>query len=308
MGFPLAPVGVSNVSGPEVRAGGDRNAKRVRAIEPRAAEANDAGGSARADSPAAQNTAPNGGVYQIADAVVFQLQLQNVVFNGDPVPSASPAPNAAPELVVNGDPVPGASPAPDASPRKAASATAPVAVPTAAVSTAAAGSIVSPAGNAVASLQSQEVQLQSALQALGLSPAAIQEFMTVARLLAQLAPSVFQNFVTQVVYLAKSSQAANPPQQPGNTAAAVKGASAIPGSGASTKIEFASVQAAQVEIQAASSQGPGSPTFAIQAEAQAVSLQEFAFSSPAQPAAAPAQNPAPSGSTASPANTLTASA
>lgn len=60
-------------------------------------------------------------------------------------------------------------------------------------------------------LKSEENRLQAALQSMGLSPGVIQEFMYVGKVLAEVAPGVFQNFVAQMVNLADAEQSASAP-------------------------------------------------------------------------------------------------
>lgn len=280
MGFPLTSVGISLTPNHGAAQSSAATIKPPQShfVQPRTGSQK-AHTPQTAASPATQGSASNGGFYQVADAVILQLQIQNISLGGG-VAGANSSPTNATQTNAAGG---GA-----------------VAANTAASNTAA---VTASASN----LQTEEQQLQAALQELGLSPGAIQEFMSIGRLLAQVAPTVLQNFVAQMVYLAKAAQAggasSSTPAQPAGTPVASNAAAAP-----QFQLEIASVQLAEVQVQVTQSKNGG--TLNIAAEAGAVNIENIQISSP-QTASTPtaAQNSAPnSGSSPAAAKALSASA
>lgn len=119
------------------------------------------------------------------------------------------------------------------------------------------------AAGAPLNLQSEENQLQTALKSMGLSPGAIQEFMYVAKVLAQVAPSIFQSFVAQMVNLADASQGVS-----ASSAAPPRSASAAPAS--SAQGEDISIQVAEAVVNV--SQTAQGVTLSVAAEAESINL------------------------------------
>ncbi|HEV2418406.1 MAG TPA: hypothetical protein VGX94_11415 [Terriglobia bacterium] len=149
-----------------------------------------------------------------------------------------------------------------------------------------------------ATLKQEEAQLQQALEALGLNPpAAIQEFMQAAQLLAEISPGMFQEFVSTVSQLAEAAEPAAPVspaagsavESAGSTAAA---SSAAPSAGApQIQLEFGSVQVTQAEVSITTNQN-GGETLSLEAQSETASFAQLQLGSPAQAASpsSPSQN------------------
>jgi hypothetical protein len=130
-------------------------------------------------SPESQSAPDTGFVYQVSDAVALQLQLQTVFGANTPL---SPAAGG------------GA----DAATDQTASNTAPAGNPT---QTSTINAVDNPAASGV---QSEENQLITTLQSLGLSPSSIQEFTSIGDLLAEMSPALFQAFLNAMPEIAQA--------------------------------------------------------------------------------------------------------
>jgi hypothetical protein len=99
------------------------------------------------------------------------------------------------------------------------------------------------------SVQSEEDQLYATLQSLGLSPAAIQQFMNTAELLAETSPGLFQAFENAVTTIVESGQA--PISSAGLVSTA--GAASAPATSNTSSTSDAEVAFAAVEVSASGS-------------------------------------------------------
>lgn len=116
-------------------------------------------------------------------------------------------------------------------------------------------------------LSSQESDLEAALKSMGISPGAIQEFMYMGRMLAQVAPGLFQDFVAQVVNLADLYKRARLPGFGGPVAQAQ-----IPKS--QSEIEMASVQ--EVQASASLTQTSSGETLNVSVQKEALTFVSLA--------------------------------
>lgn len=239
------------------------------------------------DNAAPENqSATDGGLYQVPPGVALQAQLQSAAGVASPNPS-----NAA------------AAPASDSA-QTAASGTAsqPAQTPTANAVAA------SSASGASSTVQSEENQLLATLQSLGLSPSTVQEFVNLGDLLAEVSPGLFQAFLNAMTSMAQTFGTAN---SLGSTAMAGTGKSsratppvdtntAAPtsntGSTSNSQVEIATIQVSAGEITFATA-SPGSGASASEGVAAAASLVETVqlAQSSTQPApAATTSQPSPS--------------
>lgn len=308
MGFPLAPVGASQFFFPGHQAAQDskndptqlppvhrqsssRESHHDRAH--RASDAADQGGS----------NLSGGDFYEVSAGVVLQQQLFFLAATGGKADAQTNA-NA-----VTGQATGSSSASSTQAPEGSSSASSPATSTTGADGATAVTSLEggSSAIPSSATLKQEEAQLQQALQQLGLSPAAIQQFTYESQLLAQLAPGLFQEFLSYVLQIA----AAGEPSSPVSTAGAAAGAggSAPPSSSASAagqqnfQLEFGSVQVTQAELSITPGQNGGETvTFeAASATASFASLQTGSSSS-TQPAASTASTPPPANQPSTKAN------
>ncbi|MGH9343811.1 MAG: hypothetical protein ACRD19_08630 [Terriglobia bacterium] len=307
MGSPLAPVGTVPVfiRGNEALRGNGRD----QAYPVRSRRESERGDSKDASAAQPSDYAPDNsgsglsgsGFYQVAASLVLQYQLYDLGASGataaDPADNPAGAGQAAPGADAGANATSGANadaPTPADDGTEAGAST-----PTAATSdnnNTSTGEVTGGAGTPAASsssatLKQEEAQLQQALQALGLNPpAAIQEFMQAAQLLAEISPGMFQEFVSYVSQLAKAAE----PTVPAGSASGATGgapvgttstAAATPsaGSNASTpqiQFEVASVQVTQAEVSITSNQN-GGETLSVAAQSETATFAELQLSSQA---------------------------
>lgn len=288
MGFPLAPVGAGQFFVPGHQPA--RDSKNDPSQLPpllRQSESRDSRDAPHQRSRAAENDAGNGaessGLYEVSASVVLQQQL----FFLATTEGATDTPNGA-NAVANTT----ASAAEDSGQAAGSSSNSGVAAPVSnniaasgAAGTTNATDVTSANSNPAtipssAMLKQEEAQLQQALQQLGLSPAAIQQFSYESQLLAQLAPGLFQEFLSYVLQLAQAAE----PSVPSTNAASVNAAAAQsvaastpPSSPApatsqqSIALEFGSAQVTQAELSITPSQN-GGETVSLEAQSATVSF------------------------------------
>lgn len=136
-------------------------------------------------------------------------------------------------------------------------------------------------------LSSQESNLQSALESMGISPGAIQEFMYIGQVLAEAAPGLFQDFVAQVVNLADLYKQA---QSPGAGIPVARGGDTKP----QTKLQMISVEESQTSV--SMTQTPSGETLSVSSQEEALTYVSFGGA----PAGQQATPTAKSGTVASP--------
>lgn len=292
MGSPLAPTGAaaSFVSGNEaLRDKGRDQAYRVRSRrQSESGASREASGdtsAAQSSTSVSENAGANGGFYQVAAGLVLQQQLYYLgTTDSAPGNSTSASQTGANQAV------------PDAG-AITANATPPIANPATSgnTNTASAAAGGPPAANQSSStLKQEEAQLQQALQDLGLNPpAAIQEFMHATQLLAEIAPGMFQEFVSYVTQLAEAAEPAAAASPASGAAAGATGVTeqapaAAPASNADApqiQLEVGSIQVTQAEVSITPNQN-GGETLSVTAQSETASFAELQLGSPA-PAAAP---------------------
>lgn len=321
MGFPLAPVGAGQFFFPGHQTAQDskndptqlppvhrqsssRESHHDRAH--RASDAADQGGS----------NLSGGDFYEVSAGVVLQQQLFFLAATGgtaDAQTSANAVTGTSPAVPANTGQATGSSSASSTqAPEGSSSASSPATSTTGATGADGATAVTSlESGSSAipssATLKQEEAQLQQALQQLGLSPAAIQQFTYESQLLAQLAPGLFQEFLSYVLQIAAAGEPSSPVSTAGATAGA--GGSAPPSSSASAagqqnfELEFGSVQVTQAELSITPGQNGGETvTFeAASATASFASLQTGSSSS-TQPAASTASTPPPANQPSTKAN------
>lgn len=266
----------------------------------------------RAADDEAGNGAESSGLYEISASVVLQLQLFSIATGG--ATDAQSGTNGAASAADSGQAAGSSSNSDAAAPVinnsvPSGASSAPSAISSAGVTggTSASSSAAIPTS---ATLKQEEAQLQQALQGLGLSPAAIQQFTYESQMLAQLAPGLFQEFLSYVLQLAQAAE----PSVPSATAASVNAAAAQsaaastpPSSSAhatsqpSITLEFGSVQVTQAELSITPGQN-GGETVSFEAQsatADFASLQAGSSSSSpsttsTSPSTLPATNPSSS--------------
>ncbi|MGH9377679.1 MAG: hypothetical protein ACRD1I_02655 [Terriglobia bacterium] len=288
MGFPLAPVGAAHSFIPGNENLPDKGHNQAYPVRSRRQSESRNSGEVPRDAPAAQsstsasdNTGASGGFYQVAAGLVLQQQLYYLGTTGSAV--ANPAAGAnqttsdanAGDVPASGDSTATSTPSPGNT--KALGA----------AGVAAAGTTA--ASQASSALQQEEAQLQQALQDLGLNPpAAIQEFMQAAQLLAEVAPGMFQEFVSNVTQLAEAAEptvAASPAS--GAAAGATGAAGQAPAAGSASnagapqiQFEVGSIQVTQAEVSITPNQN-GGETLSVAAQSETASFAELQLGSPA---------------------------
>lgn len=117
--------------------------------------------------------------------------------------------------------------------------------------------------NGLLDLSSQESNLQSALESMGISPGAIQEFMYIGQVLAEAAPGLFQDFVAQVVNLADLYKQA---QSPVTGSPVALGGDTKP----QTDLQMISVEESQASV--SMTQTPSGETLSVSAQEEALTF------------------------------------
>jgi hypothetical protein len=182
------------------------------------------------DSPSHANPAPEavsgtdtGTVYQVPAGVALQAQLQGVPGATSPAHTNAAGTQRAPSAAASGG----------AEQPSTANGGATTAAPTGTSPT----------------VRAEENQLYTTLQSLGLSPAAIEQFMNTADLLAEVSPGLFQAFENAVESIVQTPQATGPASglvsPAGATTAAPTGNTT---STPNSQVEFASVQVSEAEV------------------------------------------------------------
>lgn len=133
-------------------------------------------------------------------------------------------------------------------------------------------------------LSSQESELESALQSMGISAGAVQEFMYMGQVLAQAAPGLFQDFVAQMVNLADIYKQAKLPGLRGSIAL---GKDTKPQS----ELQLVTIEESQASVSV--TQSPTGETVSVSAQEEALTFVNFEDVSGQGPSA-PSQGPSKS--------------
>ncbi|MGH9402245.1 MAG: hypothetical protein ACRD2P_09070 [Terriglobia bacterium] len=300
MGSPLAPVGaaplfVSSNEALQDKGHGQTHPARSRRESDRGASRD--ASAAQSSDFAPGNTGPDVGFYQVAASLVLQYQLYNLgatdAAAANPAGAQAGADQPAPGADAGANTVAGS----DAGALTATGAGAGFETTTASPSTPATsatsgnnntfavtgGTGTTAASSSSSTLKQEEARLQQALQALGLNPpAAIQAFMHAAQLLAEIAPGMFQEFVSYVTQLAKAAEpavAASPALGAAAGATGITGPAPAAGSSSNAgtsqiQFEVGSIQVTQAEVSITPNQN-GGQTLSVAAQSETVSFAEL---------------------------------